>query len=57
MIQKLAGYSAEATSYTVWFNVLMTADDTEEYFDLTDQLFVGNITPEQYVQSFADYLK
>lgn len=57
MIQKLAGYSAEAASYTVWFNVLMTADDTEEYFDLTDQLFIGNITPEQYVQSFADYLK
>lgn len=57
MIQKLAAYSAEATSYTVWFNVLMTADDTEEYFDLTDQLFVGNITPEQYVESLADYLK
>ncbi len=57
MIRKLAAYSAEATSYTVWFNVLMTADDTEEYFDLTDQLFVGNITPEQYVESLADYLK
>lgn len=57
MIQKLAAYSAEATSYTVWFNVLMTADDTEEYFDLTDQLFVGNISPEEYVEAFADYLK
>lgn len=57
MIRKLAAYSAEATSYTVWFNVLMTADDTEEYFDLTDQLFVGNITPDQYVQSLAEYLK
>lgn len=57
MIQKLAGLSAEATSYTVWFNVLMTADDTEEYFDLTDQLFVGNISPEDYVASLADYLK
>lgn len=57
MIQKLAGLSAEATSYTVWFNVLMTADDTEEYFDLTDQLFIGNITPEQYVDSLSSYLK
>lgn len=57
MIQKLAAYSAKAESYTVWFNVLMSADDTEEYFDMTDQLFVGNITPEQYVEGFSEYLK
>lgn len=38
-----------ATSTVLWFNTVMQGDDATEYLSLLEQLFVGDITPEDFV--------
>ncbi|NDL68582.1 extracellular solute-binding protein [Anaerotalea alkaliphila] len=54
--KKLADYAAEATSFTMWFDTLMDADDAGEYLALLQGLYVGNISPEEFVKAMAAQL-
>ena len=38
-----------ATSTVLWWNTVMQGDDATEYLSLLEQLFIGDITPEEYV--------
>jgi raffinose/stachyose/melibiose transport system substrate-binding protein len=57
MTKKLAGYVEEATSFTMWFDTFMGADDAAEYLVLLQELFLGNIEPEEFVDSFSAQLE
>lgn len=54
--KKVAEYATGATSFTLWFDTLMDADDSGEYISLLQELYVGNITPEEFTQAMADQL-
>ncbi len=57
LTRKLAGYASGASSFTLWFDTMMEAEDAGEYLTLLQEMYVGNITPEQFVKSMADQLK
>lgn len=38
-----------ATSTVLWWNTVMQGDDATEYLSLLEQLFIGDITPEEFV--------
>jgi len=46
-----------ATSFTLWFDTLMTADDAGEYLALLQELYVGNMTPAEFDESMAAQLE
>ena len=48
--KKVADYATGATSFTLWFDTLMSADDAGEYLSLLQQLFTGDVTPEDFVK-------
>lgn len=54
--KKIAGYAGNATSFTLWFDTLMSAEDAGEYLALLQELYIGNITPEEFVESMANQL-
>lgn len=54
--KKVADYATSATSFTLWFDTLMEADDAGEYLALLQELYVGNITPEEFVEAMATQL-
>lgn len=49
--QEAAELAAGATSYTLWFDTLMTADDAGEYLSLLQALYTGDLSPEDFVKS------
>lgn len=51
LIKKTAELTDEATSLTIWFNTLLEADDAGEYEALLQELYSGNITPKEFVES------
>lgn len=55
--KKLADYVEKATSFTLWFDTLMESEDAGEYLALLQKLYVGNISPEDFVKSMAENLK
>ena len=54
--KKIADYAAKATSFTIWFDTLMDADDAGEYLSLLQQLYSGDITPEDFTKAMASQL-
>lgn len=54
---KEAELAGNATSFTLWFDTLMEADDAGEYLALLQELYVGNISPEEFTGSMADQLE
>lgn len=54
MTKEIAGYTTEADSFTLWFDTLLPAEDANKYLELLQQLYIGGITPEEYVQAMAD---
>ncbi|QBE99564.1 Multiple sugar-binding protein [Blautia producta] len=48
--KKIEEYKAQATSYCLWWDTEMVADDASEYLSLLEQLFVGNISAEDFVK-------
>lgn len=56
MTQKVAGYTTSATSFTLWFDTLMASEDAGEYLALLQQLYIGDVTPEEFVEAMADQL-
>lgn len=57
LTKKLGDYVAGATSFTLWSDTLMEAQNAGEYLTLLQELFVGNKTPEQFVKGMEDNLK
>ncbi|MFZ5989218.1 MAG: extracellular solute-binding protein [Bacillota bacterium] len=55
--KKLADYAANATSFTLWFDTMMEAEDAGEYLTLLQEMYVGNITPEDFVKSMKKNLE
>jgi raffinose/stachyose/melibiose transport system substrate-binding protein len=49
LLMEIYNFSKEATSYTIWWDNLMEGKDATVYLNKLQELFVGNITPEQYV--------
>jgi raffinose/stachyose/melibiose transport system substrate-binding protein len=56
LTKSVAGYVAEATSFTLWFDTLMEAEDTGVYLESLQQLYLGDITPQQFVEAMAAQL-
>ena len=57
LTKQVAAYAANASSFTLWFDTLMDSEDARKYLALLQELFIGNITPEEFTQSMAEQLK
>lgn len=55
--KSVAGYAKGATSFTLWFDTLMDANDAGEYLALLQELYIGNLTPEEFVEAMAGQLE
>lgn len=49
LLMDIYDFTKDATSYTIWWDNLMEGKDATVYLNKLQELFVGNITPEQYV--------
>ncbi len=56
LTKEVAGYVAEATSFTLWFDTLMEAEDTDVYLEELQQLYLKNITPEAFCERMGNQL-
>ncbi len=54
--KSVADYVADATSFTLWFDTLMEAEDANVYLDNLQQMYLGDITPQQFVENMASQL-
>lgn len=57
MTQKVADYAKNATSFTLWFDTLMQSEDAGEYIALLQQLYIGDVTPEEFAEAMAAQLE
>ncbi len=57
LVQKVAKYATSATSFTLWFDTLMEASDAGEYLALLQELYIGNLTPEEFAQAMEEQLE
>ena len=57
LVQNVAKYARNATSFTLWFDTLMTAGDAGEYLALLQELYIGNLTPEEFAEAMAEQLE
>ena len=57
LTKEVAEYASKATSFTLWFDTLMEAEDAGEYLALLQELYVGNLTPKQFVEAMAEQLE
>lgn len=55
--KKVAEYATGATSFTLWFDTLMDANDAGEYLALLQELYIGNLSPEEFVEAMANQLE
>ncbi|WP_341878199.1 extracellular solute-binding protein [Defluviitalea saccharophila] len=55
--KKIAGFASEATSFTIWYDTLMEAEDAGEYLALLQELYMGNISPEDFAAAMANQLE
>lgn len=49
LLMEIYGFTKDATSYTIWWDNLMEGKDSTVYLNKLQELFVGQITPEDYV--------
>ncbi len=57
MTKKLADFASNATSFTLWFDTTMIAEDAGEYLKLLQEMYMGNKTPEDFVKGMDKNLK
>lgn len=57
LVQKVAQYATSATSFTLWFDTLMPANNAGEYLTLLQELYIGNITAEEFAEGMAEQLE
>jgi len=53
LTRKVADFAAAATSFTLWADTLMEADDASVYLTLLQELYLGGIEPEEFVRAMA----
>ena len=56
LTQQVADIAGKATSYTLWFDTLMSSDDAGEYLTLLQSLFAGDLKPEEFAASMDKQL-
>jgi len=56
LTRKLVENANNATSFTLWFDTLMEAEDAGEYLALLQELYVGNLTPEEFARAMDEQL-
>ncbi len=56
LTKEIADRVAQATSFTLWFDTLMQAEDAGVYLENLQQLYLGDITPQQFVEKMAAQL-
>ncbi|MDQ2086059.1 extracellular solute-binding protein [Herbivorax sp. ANBcel31] len=56
LTKKLADYVEGATSFTLWFDMLMEPEQAGDYLDLLEALYFGNITPEEFAERMDQQL-
>lgn len=54
--QKIQEILQDATSYVLWWDTTMVADDAAEYLSLLGQLYAGDLTAEEFVEGMATQL-
>lgn len=57
LTKQVAEYAGDATSFTLWFDTLMEADDAGEYLALLQEFYVGNMTAKEFTEAMAEQLK
>ena len=57
LVKKVQGLTSKATSFTLWFDTLMQAEDANIYLDNLAQLYSGIITPDDFVKNVAAQLE
>lgn len=55
--KKVARLASEATSFTLWFDTLMTAENKNVYLDLICELYKGTVTPEELCRRMSIQLE
>jgi raffinose/stachyose/melibiose transport system substrate-binding protein len=55
--KQVAEFATGATSFTLWFDTLMEAEDAGEYLASLQALYVGNVTPDEFVENMAAQLE
>jgi raffinose/stachyose/melibiose transport system substrate-binding protein len=56
MTKKLAGFVEGATSFTMWFDTFMESKESGEYLALLQEMYVGNLSPEDFVKRMDELL-
>ena len=56
LTRQVADIAGKATSYTLWFDTLMSSDDAGEYLTLLQSLFAGDLKPEEFAASMDKQL-
>lgn len=54
--KNIADYASKATSFTIWFDTLMAAEDAGEYLALLQELYIGNMSPQEFVEAMDQQL-
>lgn len=54
--KKLTSYVSNATSFTLWFDLAMESNKADKYLNLLQELFIGNITPKEFISSMDEIL-
>lgn len=49
LLKEIYNLTKDAKSYTIWWDNLMEGKDSTIYLNKLQELFTGNITPEQYI--------
>lgn len=57
LTKEVTNLVSNATSFTLWFDTLMQAEDAGVYLENLQQLYMGDITPENFVQNVASQLE
>ncbi|TYQ14827.1 UNVERIFIED_CONTAM: raffinose/stachyose/melibiose transport system substrate-binding protein [Acetivibrio alkalicellulosi] len=56
LTRRLASFTESATSFTLWFDTFMEAEQATTYLTLLEQLYFRQITPEQFAQGMDEQL-
>jgi raffinose/stachyose/melibiose transport system substrate-binding protein len=57
LTKEVVGYVAKATSFTLWFDTLMQAEDASVYLDNLQKLYLGDVAPDAFVANVANQLE
>lgn len=57
LMKDIYNYTKDATSYTIWWDNLLEGKDATVYLNKLQELFIGQITPEQYIEELQNLNK